>query len=99
MEATTTKDAPTQHANGSATVTDAIEIAINDVQQPATAASSALLAWLRRMPLATIGLAAVVVDETKVLVNKLFMSTLVDRGELVQKNAEQWMRDVQARFH
>ena len=37
-------------------------------------------------------------DETKVVVNKLFLNKLVARGERVQQDAEQWMKDVQARF-
>jgi hypothetical protein len=36
--------------------------------------------------------------ETKVVLNKLFMNKLVERGALVQKDVEQWMKDVQARF-
>jgi len=36
--------------------------------------------------------------ETKVFVNKLFMHKLVERGERAQKDAGQWMKDVQARF-
>lgn len=98
MAATMTKDAPTQHANGTTMKPEAIEVAIKDVQQPVAAAGSALVAWMRRMPLASLGLAAVLVDETRVVMNKLFMNTLVERGELVRKDAEHWMQDLQARF-
>ena len=42
--------------------------------------------------------AGVIGDETKVVVNKLFMNKLVARGERVQQDAAQWMKDVQARF-
>jgi hypothetical protein len=98
MATATTKGAPTQHANGSATLTEAIETNVKDVQETAAKAGNALVVWLRKLPLASLGLVAVIGDETKVFVNKLFMNKLVERGELVQKDAEQWMKDVQARF-
>ena len=98
MTTATTKGVPTQHANGTAPMTDSIEINIKEVQVAAAKASDTLVAWLRQLPLASFGLAAMISDETKVVANKLFMSKLVERGELVQKDAEQWMKDVQARF-
>jgi len=79
-------------------MTEAIEGNVKGVQEAAAKASSTLVAWMRKLPLASLGLVAVIGDETKVFVNKLFMNTLVERGELVQKDAEQWMKDVQARF-
>jgi len=98
MATPTTKGAPTQHANGSATMTEAIETNVKDVGQAAAKAGNTFAVWLRKLPLASLGLVAVIGDETKVFVNKLFMHKLVARGELVQKDTEQWMKDVQARF-
>jgi len=98
MATVTTKGAPTQQANESATMTEAIETNVKDVGQAAANASNTFAVWLRKLPLASLGLGAVIGDETKVFVNKLFMNKLVARGELVQKDTEQWMKDVQARF-
>jgi len=53
---------------------------------------------LRRLPLAGLGLVATISDETVAVVNKLSMRTLVARGEQVQKDAAQVLKDVQARF-
>ena len=98
MATATTKGAPTQQVNGSVPMTEAIEINIKDVQEATAKAGNTLVVWLRKLPLASLGLIAVIGDETKVVVNKLFMTKLVERGELVQKDAEQWMKDMQARF-
>jgi hypothetical protein len=98
MATATTKGAPTQQANGSATLTEAIETNVKSVEEATAKASNTFVVWLRKLPLASLGLVAVIGDETKVLVNKLFMHKLVERGERVQKDAEQWMKDVQARF-
>jgi hypothetical protein len=98
MATATTKGAPIQQANGSAPMTEAIEITIKDVQEATAKAGNTLVVWLRKLPLASLGLVAVIGDETKVFVDKLFMNKLVERGEQVQKDAEQWMKDVQARF-
>jgi len=76
----------------------AIEANVKEAQEAATNAGNAIAVWLRKLPLASLGLAAVIVDETKVVVDKLFMNELVERGERVQKDAEQWMKNVQARF-
>ena len=76
----------------------AIEANVKEAQEAAANAGDAIVEWLRKLPLASLGLAAVIVDETKVVVDKLFMNKLVERGELVQKDAEQWMKNVQARF-
>jgi hypothetical protein len=98
MATAPTKGAPTQQVNGSAPMTEAIEINIKDVQEATAKAGNALVVWLRKLPLASLGLVAVIGDETKVFVSKLFMNKLVERGELAQKDAEHWMKDVQARF-
>ena len=76
----------------------ALEANVKDVQAAATDAGNALFEWMRKLPLASLGLAAVMVDETKVVVDQLFMGKLVERGERVQKDAGEWMKDVQARF-
>jgi hypothetical protein len=98
MATATTKSAPMQHANGSAEMIEAIETNVNDAQEAAAKAGDTLAVWLRKLPLASLGLVAVIGDETKVFANKLFMNKLVERGELLQKDAEQRMKDVQARF-
>ena len=98
MATATTKGTPTQQVNGSVPMTEAIEINIKDVQEATAKAGNALVVWLRKLPLASLGLIAVIGDETKVVVNKLFITKLVERGELVQKDAEQWMKNMQARF-
>jgi hypothetical protein len=98
MATATTKGAPTQQANGSATMTEAIETNVKDVGEAATKAGNTFAVWLRKLPLASIGLVAVFGDETKAFVSKLYMNKLVERGERVQKDAEHWMKDVQARF-
>ncbi len=41
---------------------------------------------------------ATVADEVRDFWGKLFLGKLVDRGELVQKNAEQWAKDLGARL-
>ena len=98
MATTTTKSVPTQHANGSAEMIEAIETNVNDVQEAAAKSGDTLVVWLRKLPLASLGLVALIGDETKVFVNKLFMHKLVERGERAQKDAGQLMKDVQARF-
>jgi hypothetical protein len=98
MASATTKDAPTQQANGSATMSEAIETNVKGVGQAATKAGTTFAAWLRKLPLASLGLAGVIGDETQDFVSKLYMNKLVERGERVQKDAEQRMKDVQARF-
>ena len=98
MATTTTKSAPMQPANGSAEMIESIETNISDVQEAAAKASDTLAVWLRKLPLAGLGLVAVIGDETKVFVNKLFLHKLVERGERAQKDAGQWMKGVQERF-
>ena len=98
MATATTKNTPTEQTNGSAPMTEVIETKGKAVAEVAAKTGNTLAVWLRKLPLASLGLVAVVGDETKVFVNKLFMNTLVERGEQVQKDAEQWMKDVQARF-
>jgi len=98
MATTTTKGVPTEQANGSAPMTEAIESKGKAVAEAAAKTGNTLVVWLRKLPLASLGLVAVIGDETKVVVNKLFMNKLVERGEQIQKDAEQWMKDVQARF-
>ena len=98
MATVTSKGAPTQHANGSATLTEPIETNGKGVEEAAARADNTLVVWLRKLPLASLGLVAVIGDETKVFVNKLVMNKLVERGEVVQKDTEKWMKDVQARF-
>ena len=98
MATATPKGAPAQQANGSAHITEVIETNVNEVQDAAAKAGNTLVVWMRKLPLASLGLVAVIGDETKVFVNKLFLNKLVERGEQAQKSAQQWMQDVQARF-
>ena len=98
MATATTKSAPTHQANGSATLTEAIETNVKSVEQVTAKAGKTFVVWLRKLPLASLGLVGVIGDETKVFANKLFVHKLVERGERVQKDAEQWMKDMQARF-
>ena len=98
MATATPKGAPAQPANGSAQIADVIETNVNEVQGAAAKVGNTMVVWLRKLPLASLGLVAVIGDETKVFVNKLFLNKLVERGEQVQKDAQQWMQDVQARF-
>ena len=81
-----------------APVTKAIEANVNEAKEATAKGGNAIFVWLRKLPLASLGLVGVIGDETKVFVNKLFMNKLVERGEQVQKDAEKWMKDVQARF-
>ena len=98
MATATTKPVPVEHINGGGTVIEAVETNVKAVEDAVVKVADTRIAWLRRLPLAGLGLVATIYDETEVFVNKLFMSKLVKRGEQVQKNAEKWMKDVQARF-
>jgi hypothetical protein len=98
MATATTKPVPVEHTNGAATAIEAVETNVKAVEDVAVKTGDTRFVWLRRLPLAGLGLAATIYDETEVFVNKLFMGKLVKRGELVQKNAEKWLKDVQARF-
>ena len=98
MATTPTKGAPSQQLNGSAALTEALETNAKSVGEATTKARETAGIWLRKLPLASIGLVAMTADETKVFINKLFMHKLIERGERVQKDAQQWMKDVQARF-
>jgi polyhydroxyalkanoate synthesis regulator phasin len=95
-----TKSKAVQEAAAKAgnTVTEVIETKSKAVQEAATKAGDALVDWLRKLPLASLGLVATIGDETKAFMDKLFMNKLVERGELVQKDAEKLMKDLQARF-
>ena len=69
------------------------------VTDAAAQAGAPWVAGLRKLPLASLGLAATIGDETKTFfVDQLVMNKLVARGESVQKDVDQWMQDVQARF-
>jgi hypothetical protein len=77
---------------------EAVEANVKAVEDVAVKTADTQFAWLRRLPVAGLGLVATIYDEAEVFVDKLFMSKLVKRGELVQKNAEKWLKDVQVRF-
>jgi hypothetical protein len=98
MATTTIKDAPKEHANGSTTLTESIETNVQAAQAAAATDGNTMVGGLRQLPLASLGLVGVLGDETKVVVNKLFLNKLVARGEQVQHDAAQWMKNVQARF-
>jgi hypothetical protein len=71
----------------------AIETNVKAVEGAAAKAVEVQPFGLRQLPLAWLGLIATIYDETEMFVNKL-----VKRGELVQENAEKWLKDLQARF-
>jgi hypothetical protein len=98
MATATAKEAPMEQANGTTPVTKAIEANVNEAKEATAKTGNAIFVWLRKLPLASLGLVGVIGDETKVFVNRLFMNKLVERGEQVQKDAEKWMKDAQARF-
>ena len=85
------------NAVGDATI-EAIETNLKVVEGAAVKAAEVQPEWLRQLPLAGLGLAATIYDEIEVFVGKLFMHKLVKRGELVQKNAEKRLKNLQARF-
>ena len=99
MATATTKPVPVEHTNGGATVIEAIKTNVKAVEGAVVKAGDTQFVWLRRLPLAGLGLVATIYDETEVFVSKLFMHKLVKRGELVQKDAEKWLKDLQERFH
>ena len=70
-----------------------IEIKVREVEDAAAKASTTLVDGLRKLLLASIGVAALTRDEVESFVNKL-----VERGELAQKDAEKLLRDVQSRL-
>ena len=82
MATVTPKGASVEQANGSAPITEAIENKGKAVAEAAAKTENMLVVWLRKLPRASLGLVAVVGDETKVFVNKLFMDKLVERGEV-----------------
>jgi hypothetical protein len=98
MATATTKPVPVEHTNGGTTVIEAVATNVKAAED-AVKVDDTRFAWLRKLPLAGLGLVATIYDETEVFVNKLFMGKLVKRGELIQKNAEKWLKDAQARFH
>jgi hypothetical protein len=98
MATATSKPAPVKHTNGGATLTKEVATNVKATEDAAVKVGNTWFTWIRRLPLASLGLAATIYDETEVFMNKKFMNKLVKRGELVQKDAEKWMKDVQARF-
>ena len=93
MTTATTKRAAARHTNGGTTMTEEVEIKVNEVQEDATKAGNTLFEGLRRLLLASIGAVAMTRDETETFVNKL-----VERGELAQKDGEKLLKEVRARF-
>jgi hypothetical protein len=79
-------------------VGEAIDSNVKAVEEAAHKSGDTLNVWARRLPLASLGLAATVYDEAEVFVDKLFMDKLVKRGELAQKQAEKWLKGMQARL-
>ena len=69
-----------------------IEIKVKEVEGAATKAGTTLVEGLRKLLLASIGVAALTRDEVESFVNKL-----VDRGELAQKDAEKLLKEMQTR--
>jgi poly(hydroxyalkanoate) granule-associated protein len=93
MASATTKRAPArQTSNGGVTMADEVEITINEVEDAAAKASNTLVEGLRRLLLASIGAVAMTRDEVEV-----FVSKLVERGELAQKDGEKLLKELRSR--
>ena len=92
MTVATTKRAATRQSNGGITMTEEVEIKINEVEDAEANAGNTLFEGIRRLLLASIGAVAMTRDETEAFVNKL-----VERGELAQKDAEKLLREVRSR--
>jgi poly(hydroxyalkanoate) granule-associated protein len=93
MASATTKRAPArQTSNEGDTMADEVEITINEVEDVAAKASSTLVEGLRRLLLASIGAVAMTRDEVEV-----FVSKLVERGELAQKDGEKLLKELRSR--
>lgn len=81
-------------------VIEEVKTTSEEFKDVAEKASAPWFEGLRKLPLASLGLAATLGDDTKAFfVDQLVMNKLVARGEALQKDVEQWMKDVQARFH
>ena len=73
-------------------MTEEVEIKVSEVDESEAAASSPLVEGLRRLLLASIGAVAMTRDEVEA-----FLSKLVERGEIAQKDGERLLREMQAR--
>src|SRR6266498_3980530 len=93
MTVATTKRAATRQSNGGTTMTEEVEIKINEVEDAGANAGNTLFEGIRRLLLASVGAVAMTRDETEAFVNKL-----VERGELAQKDAEKLLREVQSKL-
>jgi poly(hydroxyalkanoate) granule-associated protein len=73
-------------------MTEEVEIKVSEVDESEAAASSPLVEGLRRLLLASMGAVAMTRDEVEA-----FLSKLVERGEIAQKDGERLLREMQAR--
>src|SRR3954453_6126155 len=74
-------------------MTEVVELPVRDVAEEGRDVSHSFIELLRKMLLAGVGAVAMSRDETE-----QFVSKLVERGELAQKDAEKLLRDVQSRL-
>jgi poly(hydroxyalkanoate) granule-associated protein len=74
-------------------MTEVVELPVRDVAEEGKDAGHSFIELLRKMLLAGVGAIAMSRDETE-----QFVSKLVERGELAQKDAEKLLRDVQSRL-
>jgi hypothetical protein len=98
MATRTAEHTATGDANGSVTKTKAVELNVAELEEVGAKTKNLVYEWTGKLSLAGLGLAATVTDEVKDFWDKLFLGKLVKRGELVQKNAEGWMKDMRARL-
>ena len=74
-------------------MTEVVELPVRDVAEEGRDVGHSFIELLRKMLLAGVGAVAMSRDETE-----QFVSKLVERGELAQKDAEKLLRDVQSRL-
>lgn len=76
-----------------AAVVEEVEVKVSDVASSAASAATPIVDTLRRLLLASIGAVAMTYDEAV-----HFVSKLVERGELAQKDGEKLLREIQSRM-
>lgn len=74
-------------------MTEEVEVAVRQVEETDGTTTGSVVEGLRRLLLASIGAVALTRDEVE-----SFVSKLVDRGELAQKDAERLLREMQDRI-
>ena len=74
-------------------MTEEVEVEVREVIEDGKEAGGSFIELLRKVMLAGVGAVAMSRDETE-----QFVSKLVERGELAQKDAEKLLHDVQSRL-